>query len=278
MIGEVAGRAGISTRMLRHYDRIGLVSPTGRSAGGYRQYSEDDVRRLLHAEGLRSLGLSLPEVVAVLDDLSFSPEAVVEDLISRTRERLARDQELLHRLQQVRLSGPTAWSDVLRTIALLRGIGAGSPSQRQRSALKVADEADRHVGVLVEAALEETDPAVAGAIHWALARTGDAAVPVLAGALRSADPGRRHRAVAALEKLATPAAGAALAELSDHPDPVVAARATLARGRSGSAAAVAASSPWWRRDATTWRPPTCWRPWPPRTGTRMRWPGPSPTP
>jgi DNA-binding transcriptional MerR regulator len=89
LIGEVSARSGISARMLRHYDRIGLVSPTGRTRGGYREYSSDDVRRLFHVEALRSLGLGLQEVADALDDLSFDPADVVDRLLARTRERLA---------------------------------------------------------------------------------------------------------------------------------------------------------------------------------------------
>ncbi|NUT51024.1 MAG: MerR family DNA-binding transcriptional regulator, partial [Saccharothrix sp.] len=57
--GDVSRHSGVSTRMLRHYDALGLVRPTGRTVGGYREYSAEDVRRIFHVEGLRSLGLSL---------------------------------------------------------------------------------------------------------------------------------------------------------------------------------------------------------------------------
>uniref|UniRef100_UPI000DF73206 MerR family transcriptional regulator n=1 Tax=Desertihabitans aurantiacus TaxID=2282477 RepID=UPI000DF73206 len=184
LIGEVAERSGISARMLRHYDRIGLVSPSGRSSAGYRRYAEDDVRRLFQVEALRALGLTLDEVGEVLADLSFDPAAVVDQLLARTRERLAREQELLRRLERVRSSDPTAWSDVLRTIALLRGLDAASPSARQRSVLSLAGD-DRHGDVLVEAALAEDDPVVAGALHWALGQAGESVVPALAEALGS---------------------------------------------------------------------------------------------
>lgn len=43
LIGEVAERSGISSRMLRHYDRTGVVSPSGRTAGGYRYYTDEEL-------------------------------------------------------------------------------------------------------------------------------------------------------------------------------------------------------------------------------------------
>ncbi len=238
LIGEVAQRSGISTRMLRHYDRIGLASPSGRTSGGYRRYSEEDVRRLFHVEGLRSLGLSLHEIADVLDGRGFDPVAMMDQLAARTRARLAREEELLRRLEQVQSSGPAAWSDVLRVIALLRGLDAHSPSVRQRAALSPAEHGD--AALLAEAALGEEDPNVAGTLIWALARTGDDAIPVLTEALDSPVAGRRRRAAEALAKIASPRAGAVLAEAFRHSDPVVAARGALARGARGELDAVPA--------------------------------------
>jgi MerR family transcriptional regulator, thiopeptide resistance regulator len=45
-VGEVAALAGVTVRTLHHYDRIGLLSPSGRTAAGYRQYSPSDLERL----------------------------------------------------------------------------------------------------------------------------------------------------------------------------------------------------------------------------------------
>lgn len=238
LIGEVSAVSGISARMLRHYDAVGLVSPTGRTSGGYRRYSGEDVRRLFHVEGLRSLGLSLTEVAGVLGDLSFDPAAMVEQLVDRTRARLAREEELLDRLGRVRASDPAAWSDVLRTIGLMRSLEAGDPSARQRLALTGAGEDDRDAAVLAAAALVESDPAVAGTLDWALARTGDAALPVLTEALDAPDANRRHRALDALTKIGSPAASDVLAGASAHHDPKVRARATLVRGARGEAGAI----------------------------------------
>ena len=73
-IGEVAGRAGVSARTLRYYEELGLIVPTGRSAGGARRYSEQDVLRLLRIRELQELlGFDLGAIGAVLraeDDLA----------------------------------------------------------------------------------------------------------------------------------------------------------------------------------------------------------------
>src|SRR3546814_13210589 len=75
LIGEVSRRCGVSTRMLRHYDTLGLVKPTGRTSGGYREYSADDIRRLFHVESLRTLGLPLNAAQRALDEPDQSGRA-----------------------------------------------------------------------------------------------------------------------------------------------------------------------------------------------------------
>ncbi|RFU43187.1 MerR family transcriptional regulator, partial [Actinomadura logoneensis] len=180
LIGEVARRSGVSARMLRHYESLGLLRPTGRSAGGYREYSADDIRRIFHIESLRSLGLSLREVAGALDDPGFEPSALVGDLIRRTRERIAAETELLTRLRRIDSAEPADWTDVLQVVALLQALGSESPGKRQRAALAAADEAPVPVEALVEAVLDETDPHVAGALRWALARAAGGGLPLLA--------------------------------------------------------------------------------------------------
>lgn len=238
LIGEVARRSGISARMLRHYDRIGLVSPSGRTTGGYREYSDHDVRLLFRVEGLRSLGLSLGDVADVLGDLSFDPAPMIEQIIAATRERIDRDEELLRRLTRVHTSNPAGWTEVLSTIGLMRGLESNDANARQRLVLALTAVSAADAGSLAEAALSERDTNVAGALYWALARTGDDAVPVLVAALDAGEPERRHHAVLALEKIGSHAALAALGGFVRHSDPFVSGRATLARGSVGSVDAV----------------------------------------
>ncbi|HSO70900.1 MAG TPA: MerR family transcriptional regulator [Arachnia sp.] len=66
-IGAVAERTGLSIRTLRHYDEVGLVRPSGRSVGGFRLYTHDDVSRLLLIRRMKPLGFSLEEMVSLLE-------------------------------------------------------------------------------------------------------------------------------------------------------------------------------------------------------------------
>jgi DNA-binding transcriptional MerR regulator len=65
-IGAVARMAGITVRTLHHYDRIGLLRPTGRSVSGYRQYTEADIERLQRILFYRELELGLEQIHALL--------------------------------------------------------------------------------------------------------------------------------------------------------------------------------------------------------------------
>lgn len=66
-VGQVARLAGVTVRTLHHYDAIGLVSPSGRSPGGYRRYEERDLDRLRDVLAYRELGFPLERIAAVLD-------------------------------------------------------------------------------------------------------------------------------------------------------------------------------------------------------------------
>lgn len=67
-VGQVADLAGVTIRTLHHYDEIGLLSPSGRSAAGYRIYEEPDLERLQQILFYRELGFVLEEIAAIVDD------------------------------------------------------------------------------------------------------------------------------------------------------------------------------------------------------------------
>ncbi|MFF5029846.1 HEAT repeat domain-containing protein [Streptomyces collinus] len=241
LIGEVARHSGVSARMLRHYDALGLVRPTGRTTGGYREYSAEDVRRIFHVESLRSLGLSLKQIGRALQDPAFTPSALVSDLIRWTEDRLERERELLGRLRAIDAAAPAGWQDVLRVVELMQGLDSASAARRQQTVLAGPDAATVPAELLADAVLGEPDPVVAGALRWALARSGGDAMATLAAGVRAEDVAVRRRAVRAIAALpGTPAAAAALADALGDPDATVRGHAALALGRRGAHAAVPA--------------------------------------
>lgn len=239
LIGEVSRRSGISTRMLRHYDALGLVQPTGRTNSGYREYSDSDVRRLFHVESLRTLGLSLSQTGQALDDPNFTPPELVRDLIQRTEERLAQETELLNRLRTLESSSVMNWQGVLGIVGLLRDLDSTSATRRLQAVLSRPEAGVLSADVLAGAVLAESDPNVAGALRWALARSDGNAVGALAMGAGSDDVAVRRRAVEAICGLpeSPDTAGILLHALSD-PDSRVRHRAAVALGERGEAMAV----------------------------------------
>ncbi|MFC5203693.1 MerR family transcriptional regulator [Streptomyces kaempferi] len=237
LIGEVARRSGVSARMLRHYESLGLVRPSGRTGSGYREYSGDDIRRIFHIESLRSLGLSLREIGRALDDPGFEPSSLVDDLIGQTRERIAAETELLTRLRRIHAADPVGWEDVLQVVALLQALESKSADARQRAALSSVGEVSVPVEALVEAALSETEPNVAGALRWALARSGDDGTALLAEGLGSPVAAVRERAVRSLAEMPGGEATEWLRDALANADVVVRGYAALALGTRGVAEA-----------------------------------------
>jgi MerR family transcriptional regulator, copper efflux regulator len=68
-IGEVATRTELSLRSLRHWEDVGLLRPSGRTDGGFRLYTEDDVEKILVIRRMKPLGFSLDAMRAVMDDI-----------------------------------------------------------------------------------------------------------------------------------------------------------------------------------------------------------------
>lgn len=80
-IGEVAARTELSLRSLRHWEEVGLLTPSGRTDGGFRLYTEQDVETILVIRRMKPLGFSLDEMTSVVGDLDTlrSPGATSAD-------------------------------------------------------------------------------------------------------------------------------------------------------------------------------------------------------
>jgi DNA-binding transcriptional MerR regulator len=93
-VGQVAAAAGVSVRTLHHWDAVGLLVPSGRTAAGYRTYAPADLERLRQVLTYRELGFSLEDVRRLLDD----PAVDALDHLRRQQSLLA---DRIARLQTV---------------------------------------------------------------------------------------------------------------------------------------------------------------------------------
>jgi len=84
-IGEVAQRTGVTQRTLRFYEEKGLLRPPSRMDGGFRLYSEEDVKRVEHIRRLQDLlGISLADIKEMVD-----ADQVLRELRSQYRPESA---------------------------------------------------------------------------------------------------------------------------------------------------------------------------------------------
>ena len=111
-MGRVAELAGVTVRTLHHYDEIGLVRPSARTAAGYRAYSAGDVERLREVLAYRRLGFGLREIADLVGDPSTDAVAHLRrlrGLLLEQRDRAdamvaAIDRELEARAKGIRMT------------------------------------------------------------------------------------------------------------------------------------------------------------------------------
>jgi DNA-binding transcriptional MerR regulator len=104
-IGEAAARAGVSQRALRYYQEIGLMTPSGCTAGGLRRYSEENLARVARIRELQTLlGLNLDEIAVVLrhEDRMAEMRAAYHDKRTRDDQRQAILEESLAIQEELR--------------------------------------------------------------------------------------------------------------------------------------------------------------------------------
>jgi DNA-binding transcriptional MerR regulator len=100
-VGELARLAGVSVRTLHHYEAIGLLVPSARTASAHRLYARSDVERLARITALTALGFSLEQVRTALDDAGWTPSRLIGAHLARAKEQLQEQAELCARLEHL---------------------------------------------------------------------------------------------------------------------------------------------------------------------------------
>ena len=88
-VGALAKATGLTVRALHHYDHIGLLKPSARTAAGHRLYTAGDVARLYRVSLLRRLGFPLEQITSVLDDPEWQLAAAVRQHLKHAQEQAA---------------------------------------------------------------------------------------------------------------------------------------------------------------------------------------------
>ena len=106
-IGAAAKASGVSAKMIRHYESIGLVPSAGRTESGYRTYAEPDLHRLRFVKRARNLGFSIKEIEALLAlwgdrrRSSAKVKALTQKHIAELEARIAEMQAMKQALQHL---------------------------------------------------------------------------------------------------------------------------------------------------------------------------------
>ncbi len=101
---EFARLTGVTVRALHHYDRFGLLKPSGRTAAGYRLYAESDFARLQQIVTLKFIGFSLTQIRELLEKESFDLQRMLRlqrEVLAEKREHLDKAVSAIERAEQV---------------------------------------------------------------------------------------------------------------------------------------------------------------------------------
>lgn len=106
-IGDAARASGVSAKMIRHYEAIGLLPAAQRTAAGYRMYGEPDVRVLQFIHRGRALGFSLEKIAELLalwqdqDRASLDVRRLAEQHIAELNRKIDELQSMKRTLEEL---------------------------------------------------------------------------------------------------------------------------------------------------------------------------------
>lgn len=126
-IGKIAKQAGISVETIRFYERKGLLQEPQRKESGYRQYQEEDIRKLVFIQHAKNLGFSLNEIRDLMS-LQSDSRSTSREVKNMAENKLQDIEEKIKMLQRMRRTlkhlvdkcpgeGPTSECPILDALA-----------------------------------------------------------------------------------------------------------------------------------------------------------------
>jgi DNA-binding transcriptional MerR regulator len=116
---EFARLTGVTVRTLHHYDRLGLLKPTGRTSAGYRLYSERDFARLQQIVTLKFIGLPLKQIKSLLDRNALDLQTTLRlqrEILGERQRQIESAIEAIERAERHIASGDEPDWEALRKI------------------------------------------------------------------------------------------------------------------------------------------------------------------
>lgn len=124
-IGQASKKSGVSQRMIRHYEGIGLIPHAARRDSGYRDYDERDVHKLKFVRRARDLGFPIEEIgklLALWQDRGRSSSEVKSLALARAAELRRKVQELDSMRETLEHLAATCHGDDRPDCPILRGL------------------------------------------------------------------------------------------------------------------------------------------------------------
>lgn len=106
-IGQAADASGVSAKMMRYYESIGLIAKVGRTEAGYRRYTQNDVQTLRFIRRSRDLGFSIERIKTLLglwedrDRKSADVKDLAHQYIAELEEDIRKLQSIRDQLQEL---------------------------------------------------------------------------------------------------------------------------------------------------------------------------------
>jgi MerR family transcriptional regulator, thiopeptide resistance regulator len=160
-ITELAGKFGLSRSTLLYYDKIGLLTPSGRTEANYRSYSATDLQRLEMICSFRQAGLAIKDIQSILASKSDETGEVLHRRFKELGEEIAalrNQQRLLAQLLKAKAEGvPAGPVDKDTWVAMLEAAGMDDEAKNRWHAEFERRAPDAHHDFLLSLGISEPE-------------------------------------------------------------------------------------------------------------------------